>query len=450
LAVEARRGSLPRLSVAAARLYLEEKRLTEALTRYERDAEQRRRWLSEMDLAILPDDALVTTLREIHGVVSITGKLLLESSIAALAAHTSFQALIARFSPEMPARLAQSLSAGNVELESARAATALAHVVEILRSDAAARGVLGSARGAHDLPPGPGRRALESWLEAFGDRGHDELELASPRWEEQLAPVLAMMRAGVRAPAADPEQKLSGVRVDADRELAQLETRASAVERVLVRTLLARTRGLARLRERMRVWMAKVTAMTRRVVLDVDRRMRRLDAGLVPGSAFFLTEHELCSAAGRTRADLGALVRMRRATFDRDAASPDPPDTFAGEPPRLVAPAFDPRIVHGAPASGGIVTGKVRVLGPRGRHAEHVESGEVLVVRTPDIGLAPLFFWVGALVSDSGSALSHAAVVAREVGIPAVLGTLDASTTLRDGELVRVDGDRGVVERLDG
>jgi pyruvate,water dikinase len=72
------------------------------------------------------------------------------------------------------------------------------------------------------------------------------------------------------------------------------------------------------------------------------------------------------------------------------------------------------------------------------------------VARTPDVGLAPLLFWCGALISDSGSALSHAAVVARELGVPAVLGTLDASTLLRDGETVRVDGDRGIVERLDG
>ncbi len=91
----------------------------------------------------------------------------------------------------------------------------------------------------------------------------------------------------------------------------------------------------------------------------------------------------------------------------------------------------------------------MRLLGPAGAGAERVEPGDVIVVRTPDVGLAPLFFWAGAVVADSGSPLSHAAVVAREIGRPAVFGVLAASSTLCEGELVRVDGDKGLVERIE-
>jgi pyruvate,water dikinase len=237
--------------------------------------------------------------------------------------------------------------------------------------------------------------------------------------------------------------------VGADRELATLEARAGVLEMALIRTLITRARSLCRLRERMRVWMARTVAMTRTVALDVDRRLRRLDATLPVGSAFFLSHRDLLSATGRTRADLGPLVRMRVAARKRELGREDPPDTFIGTPPRIAPLPFDSRRLSGAAASGGVVTGRVRVLDSEARGAERVEPGDVLVVRTPDVGAAPLFFWSGALVADAGSALSHAAVVAREVGLPAVFGVLGASTTLRDGERVRVDGDRGEVERLD-
>ena len=104
---------------------------------------------------------------------------------------------------------------------------------------------------------------------------------------------------------------------------------------------------------------------------------------------------------------------------------------------------------HGKAAHRAGTEDQQRHTGDFERGAERVEPGDVVVVRTPDVGLAPLFFWSAAMVADVGSSLSHAAVMAREIGMPAVFGVLGASTTLRDGERVRVDGDRGEVERLD-
>ena len=449
LDVRKKGSSLPALSLAAARLALGERRLSDAHLKFERDADQHRRWLAEMDLAILPDDSLVTTLRESHGFLESTGRMLLSCSLVALASHLALQAALSRVVPEAAHRLAYALTSGLSELESARPAVALAHVAELMRADPGGAAALAGARSPADLPDGPGRRALSGWLEAFGERGLSELEAMNPRFAEDPAPVLRMLCAGLAARASDPDQVLSRVRVGADRELATIEARAGVLEMALIRTLITRARSLCRLRERMRVWMARTVAMTRTVALDVDRRLRRLDATLPVGSAFFLSHRDLLSATGRTRADLGPLVRMRVAARKRELGREDPPDTFIGTPPRIAPLPFDSRRLSGAAASGGVVTGRVRVLDSEARGAERVEPGDVLVVRTPDVGAAPLFFWSGALVADAGSALSHAAVVAREVGLPAVFGVLGASTTLRDGERVRVDGDRGEVERLD-
>lgn len=441
LDVRSRRGSLAALSFAAARLTLQERRLTDAHLKFERDADQHRRWLAEMDLAILPDDALVTTLRESHGFLEATGRMLLSCSVVALASHLALQAALARVLPEAASRLAYSLTSGLGEVESARPALALAHVVELLRAE--------GVTSVEELGDGAGRRALSSWLEAFGDRGLCEVEAMTPRFGEDRAPVLRMLSAGLAAQAIDPDAVMRRVRVAADRDLAVVEANAGQVELAVIRLLLSRARALSKLRERMRVWMARTIAMTRTVALDVDHRLRRLDSALGPDSVFFLQHAELVSATGRTRADLGALVRMRRDAYTRGLARPDPPDTFIGSPPRVAPLPFDARSASGAGASGGVVTGRVRLLGSDGRGAERIAPGDVLVMRTPDVGLAPLFFWGAALIADAGSALSHAAVVAREIGIPAVFGVLGASVTLRDGEQVKVDGDRGLVERLD-
>ena len=86
----------------------------------------------------------------------------------------------------------------------------------------------------------------------------------------------------------------------------------------------------------------------------------------------------------------------------------------------------------GTPASAGTATGKVRVImDPVGAH---LEPGEILVAPSTDPGWTPLFMTAGALVMEMGGVISHGAVVAREYGIPAVVGVADATTRLRDGQ----------------
>ena len=137
---------------------------------------------------------------------------------------------------------------------------------------------------------------------------------------------------------------------------------------------------------------------------------------------------------------------MRRAQLARDRARPDPPVTFVGRPPSIMlAPARGVEL-KGLPASGGIVEGRARVLGER---AEDLQPGEVLVAKTTDVGLSPLFLVAAGVVTELGGPLSHAALVAREYGVPAVVNVLGATAIIKTGDTVRVDGDRGIVVRLD-
>lgn len=104
-------------------------------------------------------------------------------------------------------------------------------------------------------------------------------------------------------------------------------------------------------------------------------------------------------------------------------------------------------VVRGVPSGAGLATGKVRVVrGPD--DFDSFEPGEVLVATATAPAWTPLFAMAAAVVTDSGSPFAHAAVVAREFGIPAIVGTGDATVVLASGDHVRVDGDRGTVERL--
>lgn len=442
--------SLVRLPVVAARLYAEQRRLSEETRRFEHEAGEQRRWLREMDLAILPDDSLNTTLRESYDLFERTARLLVTCTLATYAAHASLRTVIARSAPADAERLAQSVTAGVGDLDSAAPGVALAHVTAIVQKDAAARGAVESgARQPSDLPEGAGRRALLQFLEAYGDRGFGESDVAVPRWSEQPASVCAMMAAGLRGEVVDPEQRLSRVRVAADRELAALEARMSMVETALMRALVSRCRVLTRLRARMRVWMARTLSMLRIVALDVDRRMRRLDPSLAQGAAFACRFDELLSAVGKSRADLAPLVRLRQAEHARDAALADPPEAFVGMPPPLALPTVGNVVLRGRVSSPGVASGPARVLELSGQGAEQLAPGEVLVLRRPDLAMTPLFLYAQAVVCELGSVHSHAAVVAREYGVPAVFGARGLIGSLQNGERLQVDAHRGVVERLD-
>ena len=98
----------------------------------------------------------------------------------------------------------------------------------------------------------------------------------------------------------------------------------------------------------------------------------------------------------------------------------------------------------GVPVSQGRVTGRARVLRSL-EDAPRLHKGDVIVARVVNAGWTPLFVLAGGIVAEMGGALSHGAIVAREYGIPAVFGVSGATARIRDGEVVTVDADHGLV-----
>lgn len=214
----------------------------------------------------------------------------------------------------------------------------------------------------------------------------------------------------------------------------------------LLRKLSADATRFLSLRERAKASLLVIGGEERRVILEAARRLVR--SGLLSDrdDVAFLSDAELeemlLGAEPVSAEELG-----RRRTAYAAAVDADPlPETFEGTPGVEVLPPIVGDVLEGWAASPGRVQGPARILRDLAEAAA-LEPGDVIVARTTDPSWTPLFLVAGAIVLEEGGPLSHAAIVARELGLPAVLNVKGATRAIEEGALVEVDGDAGTVTR---
>jgi len=166
-----------------------------------------------------------------------------------------------------------------------------------------------------------------------------------------------------------------------------------------------------------------------------------------PDDIYFLSWYELIQIWGAEPGKYANLATERRAAFPRyQKMTPPLVITSDGETPIVkyeVADAPEGALL-GNPVSIGVYEGVVHII--HDPQTESLEPGEILVATFTDPGWTPLFINAGALIMEIGGAMTHGSVVAREYGIPAIVGVHGAMTKLQTGQRVRVDGNRGIVE----
>jgi phosphohistidine swiveling domain-containing protein len=293
---------------------------------------------------------------------------------------------------------------------------------------------------------------LPSFLLTHGFHGPDEGQMASRAWREQPGPLLALAaRYAALEPERDPlaaERRQTEVRKEAEAELLDTLGRLRAPAARLVLRL---ARALIPQRE---IGKANYTQC-----LDAGRIAARVigrelvAAGLLDDAddVFGLTYDEL--AAGALPSDPRATA-AERAAIREDYLTTALADKWTGPPVRLPieAPAQNGRgngdaTVQGEAVGGGSITGRVRVVVDPA--SDQLEPGEILVCHCTDPGWASLFHLAGGVAVDMGGTMSHAAIVARELGIPCVTCTIDGTRRLQTGDLVRLDGDGGRIQVLE-
>ena len=294
--------------------------------------------------------------------------------------------------------------------------------------------------------PSPLQRELETFLERYGHRALAEIDLGLPRWSEDPAHLLGAIAnyhrldAGAIAPDA---QFARGAR-EAEAMIATLLSRVRGPRRLLARALLRRVRALAGAREEPKFNVVRIFARGRAILAPVGAALAGAGRIAAGDDLWFLTLPEVRRAVAGD--DMRAVVAERRAEYRREERRRHIPRVLLSDgtdaEAAFASPAADGAI-RGTPASPGTAHGIAHVmLSPAGAR---LEPGEVLVAPATDPGWTPLFLTASALVMEMGGMMSHGAVVAREYGIPAVVGVPDATTRIVTGERIVVDGSAGTV-----
>lgn len=301
---------------------------------------------------------------------------------------------------------------------------------------------------------------LDGFLAEHGHRAVAEIDLGAPRWSDDPSYLLGVLANYLRTddPDAAPDVRFArGARAaeTAVDDVVARVRRRSAVRALAVRFALGRTRRLAGLREEHKDLLVRMLAVARADLAAVGAELTARDLLDGPDDVFDLQLAEIRSVLDGDRdgdgavvpGDLRALVATRRAGRERERARRHVPRVLLsdGTEPEVLASAGTgaPGALLGSAASAGTATGPARVvLDPVGAH---LEPGEILVCPSTDPGWTPLFLTAGGLVMEMGGSNSHGAVVAREYGIPAVVGVAGATERIGTGATVTVDGAAGEV-----
>ncbi len=296
--------------------------------------------------------------------------------------------------------------------------------------------------------------AIAAYLDAYGMRCAGEIDITRPRWSEAptaLVPLILSHVKGFGPGAAARRFERGRAKAQAKREEVLVRLRAlpgGAGRAAETEAMIDRLRTYMGYREYPKYHMVSRYAVYRRALLGEADRLVRAGVLAEREDAFYLRFEELRDVVRTNRVDTG-LLRRRRDDFRSYQALDSPRvltsdgEVLSGSYRRHDTPAG---ALVGLPVSAGTVEGRARVVGEMS--GAELEAGDILVTTGTDPSWTPAFVTVGGLVTEVGGRMTHGAVIAREYGLPAVVGVEHATRLIRDGQRIRVHGTEGYVEIL--
>lgn len=320
---------------------------------------------------------------------------------------------------------------------------------------AAAPADLAAEYQAGRLPPVV-QSVLAGFLARYGFRGLAEIDLGRPRWRENPAHIMQLVQnyARISDPAQAPDAVFSRGAAAAEAAISQIgQAIRHPIKRRLARFFAGRMRSLAGLREFPKFMLIRLMSLIRESLRQSGRELAAAGVLAQADDIFFLHYAQLEALARGEGDDWQEVVSQNRRAYDRELLRRQAPRILLSDGRAFYAGmgaslADEAGALIGSPVSPGVVEGVVHVVfDPR---TARLAPGEILVCPGTDPAWTPLFLSAGGLVMEVGGLMTHGSVVAREYGIPAVVGVHEATTRLKTGQRVRVDGSAGRVVVLDG
>ncbi len=302
-------------------------------------------------------------------------------------------------------------------------------------------------------------RLFAEYLEKFGDRCIDELKLESEPLHENPLPLLRAIGHFAARAVRETDSQAADIRLMAEqRALAQLAQHP--VRRRIFLWILKHARARVEDRENLRFERTRLFGRVREIMTELGKRFAALGVLDAHGDIFYLEKDEILGFVEGFAScpDPGAIAAVRKRHFQRYGSMPPIADRFQTRGMVFVGNDFttadDERILsadgqaqrQGIGCCPGIVRGRVRVVrDPRG---VELPAGAILVAERTDPGWIMLFPAAAGLLVERGSLLSHSAIVARELGLPAIVSVPGVTSWLKDGDLIELDGSTGLVRLL--
>jgi pyruvate,water dikinase len=323
-------------------------------------------------------------------------------------------------------------------------------VVEFLRKVDGNDAFLDELAGIEGGPEA--RDAIRAFLDAYGMRCAGEIDVTRPRWSEQPTALLPVILGHVRSfePGAGARRFEQGRQAARDKEqelLARLRALPDGEQKAAeTRRIIDRVRTFSGYREYPKYGMVSRYFVYKQALLEEADRL--VLAGVVreKEDIFYLTFPELHDVV-RSKPGALALVPARKDEFRSHQALTPPRvltsdgEGLSGSPRHTDLP---PGALVGLPVSAGTIEGRARVVLEMAQ--AELEPGDILVTAYTDPSWTPLFVAIAGLVTEVGGLMTHGAVIAREYGLPAVVGVELATRRIRDGQRIRVHGTEGYVE----
>ena len=296
------------------------------------------------------------------------------------------------------------------------------------------------------------QQRLDHFLLQYGARCIGEIDIAKPRWHEDPAQLLPSISSNLRTMRhGEHRQRFEQGKQEAEAAEQEILRHFNGIEKRCIRRLIQLYRNLLGMREHHKFALVKGMYLYKLAILEEAQTLVDKGKLLTVQDVFFLSAEELIALLdGQLSGDMREAIESRKQQHEANAKLKTPRVmTSDGEiiegTPRTGSGPKD--ALMGTPVSSGAVTGIARVI-LRSENAR-LNAGDILIAPYTDPGWTPLFTSAAGLVTEVGGMMTHGSVVAREYGIPAVVGVAGATELIQDGDRIRVDGTRGFVQILE-